>query len=74
MSTVHLKASLVGQPACWREIEVPTTVSLATLARGIIESFGFSFDHAFGFYSDLGDHYQRLTHALRGIRRYGRCR
>ena len=58
MSAVHLKVSLVGQADCWREIEVPKSTSLAKLARGIVESFGFSFDHAFGFYSDLGDFYQ----------------
>ncbi len=58
MSTVRIKASLIDHPDCWREIEVPKSVSLATLARGIVNSFGFSFDHAFGFYSDLGDYYQ----------------
>lgn len=58
MSTTRLKVSLVGQADCWREIEVQAGASLWTLAGGIVESFGFDFDHAFGFYSDLGDFYQ----------------
>jgi hypothetical protein len=56
--TTRLKAALVGQPDCWREIDVATNASLWKLAEAVTDAFGFDFDHAFGFYSDLGDFYQ----------------
>ncbi len=36
-----------------REFQVPATISLYRLAETIIDSIGWDFDHAFGFYSDL---------------------
>jgi hypothetical protein len=39
-----------GQPVV-REIEVAADRPLESLARAIVRSFGFDFDHAFGFYS-----------------------
>jgi hypothetical protein len=42
----------------YRDIEIPGNQSLYRLAEAIVASFDFDFDHAFGFYSDLGwDYY-----------------
>ena len=35
-------------------LEIPGNQSLYRLAEAIVASFGFDFDHAFGFYDDLG--------------------
>ena len=37
----------------YREIEIASTNKLYDLAKAIIRSFEFDFDHAFGFYSKL---------------------
>ena len=38
---------------CWREIEIIGNSNLYSLAAAVVTAFGFDFDHAFGFYSDL---------------------
>ncbi len=61
MSTFVFRVSVIddyGDFECWRDIEVPTSATLYRFAEGIVDAFGFDFDHAFGFYSDLShDHY-----------------
>lgn len=42
----------------FREIAVLSSQSLSTLARAIVASFGFDFDHCYGFYDNLKDHYK----------------
>lgn len=42
----------------FREIAVLSSHSLSTLARAIVTSFGFDFDHCYGFYDDLKDPYE----------------
>jgi len=42
----------------WREIEVLSSQSLSTLARIIVKSFGFYFDHCFGFYDNFNNPYR----------------
>ncbi len=42
----------------YREIAVLSSHSLSTLARAIVSSFGFDFDHCYGFYDNLKDHYK----------------
>jgi hypothetical protein len=50
-ATTHIfRAILEGDPAVSREIEIDSRNSLSDLAKGIVEAFGFKFDHAFGFY------------------------
>lgn len=44
---------LQGEPTIYREIEVESRKALSDLAEAIVHSFGFEFDHAFGFYSKL---------------------
>ena len=36
-----------------REFQIPATISLYRLAETIIDSIGWDFDHAFGFYNNL---------------------
>jgi hypothetical protein len=56
-STRIFRASLRGR--LYRDIELPSDGSLEDLAEAIVGAFGFDFDHAFGFYSNLkGDYYR----------------
>jgi hypothetical protein len=48
-----LRVTLQGEPTIYREIEVESRQTLSDLAEAIVHSFGFEFDHAFGFYSKL---------------------
>lgn len=41
----------------YREIEVLSTQSLSTLAKAIVDFFGFDFDHCYGFYDNFKDPY-----------------
>jgi len=43
-------------PKHYREIEILGSTSLYHFAEAIVGAFGFDFDHAFGFYSDLSDY------------------
>ena len=49
--TLIFRATLPGRPSVYRDIEVDARKSLYDLAVVIVRSFGFDFDHAFGFYS-----------------------
>jgi len=60
LSTLVFRISVIDDYEdfeCWREIEIPAKSTLSKFAEGIVEAFGFDFDHAFGFYSDLGHDY-----------------
>ena len=58
-STRIFRASLRGR--LYRDIELPSSTSLEDLAAAIVNAFGFDFDHAFGFYSNLkGNYYKSL--------------
>jgi Plasmid pRiA4b ORF-3-like protein len=48
-----VRVALQGEPTIYREIEVESRKTLSDLAEAIVHSFGFEFDHAFGFYSKL---------------------
>ena len=57
-ATTHvLRASL--KPRLYRDIEIEAGKSLSALAQTIVTAFGFDFDHAFGFYSDLKNPYSK---------------
>src|SRR4051794_15079093 len=43
-------------PKVYRDIEIDSRKSLYDLAAAIVRAFGFDFDHAFGFFSNLGSH------------------
>ena len=49
-TTYILRAVLEDDPTVSRDIEIDSEKSLSDLAKGIVEAFGFDFDHAFGFY------------------------
>jgi hypothetical protein len=51
--TVTLRVSLLHEKAIFRDIEIEASKSLYNLAKAIVAAFGFDFDHAFGFYSEL---------------------
>ncbi len=44
------------RPKIYRDIEIESSRSLYDLAAAIVRAFDFDFDHAFGFYSKLGDY------------------
>jgi pRiA4b ORF-3-like protein len=50
VTTYILRAVLEDDPTVSRDIEIDSGNSLSDLAKGIVEAFGFEFNHAFGFY------------------------
>ncbi len=42
----------------YRDIAILSTQTLSTLAKAIVSSFDFDFDHCYGFYNNLQDTYQ----------------
>ena len=59
MSTYVFRVICLHEDDCYRELEIPGNRSLYALAEAIVDAFDFDFDHAFGFYSDLGEDYHR---------------
>jgi len=55
MTTHILRVSL--KPRLYRDVEIEGGKSLSDLAEAITAAFDFSFDHPFGFYSDLENPY-----------------
>lgn len=54
-SIFALKVSL--DKKIYRVIEIQGSKSLYNLASAIVKAFDFNFDHAFGFYNNLKNHY-----------------
>jgi hypothetical protein len=52
-ATHIVRVVLQDEPTIYREIEVESRKTLSDLAEAIVHAFGFDFDHAFGFYSEL---------------------
>ena len=50
--TTHLLRALL-RPTLYRDLELESTDTLHTLARGITRAFGFDSEHAFGFFGRL---------------------
>lgn len=57
MKTYIFKTQLLHAKRIQRKIEVPDDFSLYKLAEAIINAYGFDFDHAFGFFSTIGERY-----------------
>ena len=57
MKTCVFKTNLLRDKKIIREVEVPENISLYNLARTIISAYDFDFDHAFGFFSTVGERY-----------------
>jgi hypothetical protein len=53
--TAIIRAALARKVSIYRDIEIESAKSLYRLADAIVSSFGFDFDHAFGFYTGLTD-------------------
>lgn len=51
--TYILRVELCSKKSIYRNIEIEPSKSLYQLAEAIVATFGFDFDHAFGFYSGL---------------------
>jgi len=51
ISTHIFRVSLMGDTKVYRDLEIASGASLRAFAQAIVKSFGFDFDHAFGFYS-----------------------
>ena len=51
--TAIIRAALERDASIHRDIEIEDAKSLYKLAEAIVSSFGFDFDHAFGFYTGL---------------------
>jgi hypothetical protein len=59
--TLRLRITMPGVRGLSRDIEIPASHSLAGLAKAIIGSMGWYFDHAYGFYDALGYHIHDST-------------
>ncbi len=57
MRTHIVRAKLMFDKRTTRDIEIPSDENLYALAAAIVDSFGFDFDHAFGFYDQLGPNF-----------------
>ncbi len=51
--TCIFRVNLDGRKSVYRDIEIESGKSLYALAKAIVASFDFDFDHMFGFYSGL---------------------
>lgn len=62
-SVYHFKVTLgtdfgeKGKQKPYRELALISSQSLSTLARAIVDSFGFDFDHCYGFYDNFKNPY-----------------
>jgi len=59
--TLLLRVTMPGVRGLSRDIEIPASHSLAGLAKAIIGSMGWFFDHAYGFYDAMGYHIHDST-------------
>lgn len=57
MTTHIIRAKLMFDKRTYRDIEIASDRSLYDLGETIVAAFDFDFDHAFGFYSDLGQNF-----------------
>ena len=55
MKTYIFKTNLFRDKKVIREIEVPESIALYKLAEAIVGAYGFTFDHAFGFFNKIAE-------------------
>ncbi len=58
MRTFIFKVNVLRAKKIVREIEVLENINLYKLAEAIVGAFGFDFDHAFGFFSEITNDWQ----------------
>jgi len=52
-TTLIIRATYDSETGIYRDIEIPSSMSLESLAKGILKAYSFDMDHAFGFFSGL---------------------
>ncbi len=57
MKTYIFRTKLFRDKKIIREIEVPEDANLYKFAEAIVGAYDFDFDHAFGFFSTIGERY-----------------
>ena len=57
MKTYIFKTKLLNNKEITREIEAVENLSLYKLAEAVVGAYDFDFDHAFGFFSTIGERY-----------------
>ena len=57
MQTLIFKTQFLHAKKIQREIEVPAEFSLYDLASAIVAAYDFNFDHAFGFFRKITEHW-----------------
>lgn len=57
MKTYIFKTNLLRDKKISRDIEIKENANLYKLAEAIIGAYDFDFDHAFGFFSAIGERY-----------------
>ena len=65
MKTYIIRAKLEFQKRTYRDIEVPADISLYKLAKAILDSFNFDFDHLFGFGNKPGFYHSDIQYELK---------
>jgi len=57
MQTLIFKTQFLHAKKIQREIEVPAEFSLYDLASAVVAAYDFNFDHAFGFFRKITEHW-----------------
>lgn len=65
MKTYIIRAKLEFQKRTYRDIEVPADITLYKLAKAILDSFHFDFDHMFGFGNKPGFYHSDVQYELK---------
>ena len=64
MKTYIIRAKLQNNKRIYRDIEVPENTTLYYLAKAILDSFNFDFDHLFGFGNKPGFYNSDIQYEL----------
>lgn len=56
MKTFIFTTSFFRKKGISRDVEILENATLYSLAEAIVRAYGFDFDHAFGFFSDIKEH------------------
>ncbi|HUD44788.1 MAG TPA: hypothetical protein VMR41_04555 [Patescibacteria group bacterium] len=58
MQLIKMKVTNKREKANYKVLEVSADITLYKFAEIIVKRFGFYFDHSFGFYDNLEDHFK----------------
>ena len=65
MQTYIIRAKLQHDKRVYRDIEIPERMTLYHVARAILDSFDFNFDHLFGFGNKPGFYHSEIQYELK---------